>query len=867
MIKRAGRHGGMTGVGMDEWAFTQWEFKAEGWLETEWLDAKVPGCVHTDLYRNGRIPPPFVGANEKELQWIDKSDWEYRCRFEVPAELLRESRLELRFLGLDTYAEVRLNGQPVLAADNMFRTWTAEVRDLVKPGENLLHIRFLSPVKVDLPKLERLGYGLPAVNDQSELGGLGDRRISVFARKAPYHYGWDWGPRFVTCGIWRPVVLAGWSDFRIRDLYIRQDEVNASRARLQAQLEVEAERMGRGRLTIRTGSMEWTRTVEIAAGRQTVAADLVIEEPSLWWCRGLGEPHLYDFEAELHLEGAGAPAQISVRTGLRSLKLVQEKDESGAGFCFELNGVPVFAKGANHIPNDSFLPEVTEERYRHEIATAAACHMNMLRVWGGGVYEEDVFYDLCDEYGILVWQDFMFSCSMYPGDEAFLENVRREAEDNAVRLRNHPCIALWCGNNEMDTAWSHYIEEKGWGWKQRYTAEQRERIWADYEALFHRLLPEVVDACMPGAAYWPSSPMIAWTNDAGQHHYITSTSGDIHYWGVWFHIEPLTNFNRYVGRFMSEYGFQSFPEYKTVRTYAEERDLELESEVMLAHQKHEGGNRKLRQHMELYMKPPKDFSSFLYMSQVLQGEAIQAAIEAHRRRKPYCMGTLYWQMNDCWPAASWSGMDYYGRWKALQYYTKRSFRDILVSVDSSGEGRLGFHIVSDVHRPVTARLRIELLNFDGELLREWTVPVAVPGHAALLAATLDEEAWLVGRDAASVVFHAALVEEGTSAVLDSKAYYPVYAKSMPLQPVQVDVTVSGSSESPVYTLTAGRLAKQVWLSAEADGVFTDNFFDVIPGKPVSVQFLARSSGSGDAFVPSSAGRLEVRSMADFTVLS
>ncbi|UUZ86276.1 hypothetical protein LJK88_24420 [Paenibacillus sp. P26] len=426
--------------------------------------------------------------------------------------------------------------------------------------------------------------------------------------------------------------------------------------------------------------------MRLAQGMNRVELEVRVEQPKLWWCRGLGNPYLYTFQAQ-PLDRDRIVAEKSVRTGLRSMKLVRQQDVEGTSFYIELNGLPVFAKGANHIPNDSFITEVTYERYKHEVGAAVESNMNMLRVWGGGIYEQDAFYELCDEYGSLVWQDFMFACSMYPGDEAFLANVRAEAEENVKRLRNHPCIALWCGNNEIDTAWSHYDEQAGWGWKQQYTADLRERIWADYEAVFHRILPEAVEEYAPGTAYWPSSPMTGLTGDRTQHAHSSTTSGDIHYWGVWHAVEPFEKYNVHIGRFMSEYGFQSFPEYRSVRAYAEEKDLALESEVMLAHQKNGRGNQLIKQYMDMYLPGPKDFPSFLYLSQVLQAEAMKTAIEAHRRRKPFCMGSLYWQMNDCWPVASWAGMDYYGRWKALQYYAKRSFSDILLSIDgTSGAG-------------------------------------------------------------------------------------------------------------------------------------------------------------------------------------
>lgn len=837
-----------------------WSFKASD--ETRWNPAKVPGTVHSDLFRNGMIEDPFYGTHEHDQQWIDKKDWEYQTILTLSDAWRDCPRVELVFDGLDTYADVFVNGEKVLSADNMFVAWSADVKRLLGPGENTVLVRFRSPIREDLPKLENLGYSLPAANDQSELGGLGDRRVSVFARKAPYHYGWDWGPRFVTSGIWREVRLEGWSGPRIRDLHIRQDRVNATAAELVAVVELETDVRWEGLLRVDTGELAWQRSAVLEPGLHVVEVPARIPRPKLWWCRGLGEPAMYDFRAELVADGQGTVAEASVRTGLREIKLVREKDAAGASFRFELNGVPVFAKGANHIPNDSFLTEVTDERYRHEIASAAESGMNMLRVWGGGIYEHDVFYELCDEYGILVWQDFMFACSMYPGDPAFLDNVAREAEYNVKRLRNHPSIALWCGNNEIDSAWAHYEEDGGWGWKKDFTSEQREKLWADYEAIFHRILPEVVERLGGGVAYWPSSPIRERTGDANQHALQVAGDGDVHYWGVWHAVEPFANYNAKIGRFMSEYGFQSFPELKSVLTYAPESELALESAIMLAHQKNGRGNQLIEEYMELYLPTPKDFKSFLYMSQVLQAEAIRTAIEAHRRNKPYCMGTLYWQMNDCWPVASWAGMDYYGRWKALQYTVRRSFRELMLAIYEPEEGPISVYLVSDLRKPAEGRLRLSLYDIRGALLKERVSAVHAAADSVAEAIAFTREEWLEGRDPRQVVLYAVLEMDGN--VVDSKPYYFVSAKELALPPASITLREEDGSGGSRYTLISDVLARQVWISAEEEGIFSDNYFDLIPGVPVTVEFRRRGGAdSGEAFVAGNPGRLIVGSMADF----
>jgi beta-mannosidase len=843
-----------------KWLVSNWKFKASD--DNKWLPAQVPGCVHTDLLRNDVISNPFEGTNEKELQWIDRKDWEYVSEFDSPAELLVHSHLELVFEGLDTYAEVYLNDKHVLSADNMFRTWKADVKPLLRAAGNKLRIVFRSPIHEGLAKLEALGYGYPATNDHSEIGGLGDKKLSIFTRKAPYHFGWDWGPRFVTSGIGKDISVQGWTGFRVTDLFIRQEEVTAASARMTAVVEIQSEIEGAGELKLGTdGGHHWEQQVKLVRGSNRVEWAVEIINPKLWWSRGLGEPQLYTFDVSLSLsEDESANARKSVRIGLRSIKLVRTPDKYGSSFYFELNGIPVFAKGANHIPNDSFFTEVTTERYRHEIASAVESNFNMLRVWGGGIYEQDVFYEFCDEYGIMVWQDFMFACSMYPGDQAFLDNVRGEAEDNIRRLRNHACIVLWCGNNEIDGAWSQYDENAGWGWKKLYSAEIREQLWANYEAVFHQVLPEVVSELAPGIDYWPSSPMQGVTNNAAQHATNKSSHGDIHFWAVWHASEPFENYKLNIGRFMSEYGFQSFPEYKTVKTYASDKEMALESEVMLHHQKNKRGNQLIKEYSDRYCKDPKDFVSFLYMSQVLQAEGMKMAIEAHRRNMDYCMGTLYWQMNDCWPVASWSSMDYYGRWKAIQYFAKKSFRDVMLSFDLN-EDVVEFHVVSDIQKPINGTLVWSLYDFQGNLLEKESHPIEVPANTAVKVLDWALGEWMGNYNPNQTVLVGEVIAAGE--LLDSKEHYFSYSKHLELTlDPSIEVAELEGSAGTEFVLTTRSLAKQVWLQSEEEGIFSDNFFDLVPGIPKTIQFLKRDTG-GAAFAPASPGRLEVKSMVDF----
>lgn len=435
-----------------------WQFKQA--RLSNWYPATVPGVVHTDLINNKIIEDPFFRLNERGMQWIDKEDWIYQTSFQLTPEIMERQNIDLVFKGLDTYADVYLNEKKILETNNMFREWKTDIKAELKPGENILKIYFHSPIKVDIPKWDALPYHYEASNDQSENGGIFDKKVSVFARKAGYHYGWDWGPRLVTSGIWRPVYIEAWNDARLSDVFIRQQEVSKSRASIVGEIEVQSDKeIDEATLTVTdaaSGRVMAGKTVSLHKGNNKISLPFIIRNPRLWWSNGLGEQHLYDFRTALTINNETSDIQ-STKVGIRSLKIINRPDKDGKTFYVELNGVPVFAKGANYIPQDNFLPRVTPELYEKTILDAANVNMNMLRIWGGGIYENDLFYELCDRYGILVWQDFMFACSLYPAEGELLENIRQEAIDNVKRLRNHACIALWCGNNECNDAWFNWV--------------------------------------------------------------------------------------------------------------------------------------------------------------------------------------------------------------------------------------------------------------------------------------------------------------------------------------------------------------------------------------------------------------------------
>jgi beta-mannosidase len=789
-----------------------------------WLPATVPGCVHTDLLDAKRIGDPFHRLNEKDQQWIEHQSWEYGLRIEVDAATVAREHVDLVFAGLDTHAEVFVNGVSVLAANNMFRTWRVDVKPQLRPGFNIVVVRFRSPIAAVQASYDHLGYKLPAANDQ------GQEMVSMWSRKAPYHYGWDWGPRFVTSGIWRPVTLEAWDGARLDDVQVFQDKLDAGAAELTIKVRVVAARAGQAHVAVvADGKIALAAAdLHLEPGTNEVALRGRLEHPDLWWPNGLGAQRRYALATTLTGAGGARLGARTTRIGLRTIEVVHERDKLGKSFTIKVNGAPVFMKGANWIPADSFVTRVTEARYRQLLQSAADTHMNMVRVWGGGIYEDDRFYELCDELGLLVWQDFMFACSMYPGDPAFVENVRHEAIENVRRLRNHPSLALWAGNNENEAAW------KGWGWPQKFglSRSAQDRIWRDYKAMFHELLPSIVAAEDPGRFYTRSSPS---ANEdripAGKMGW-----GDSHYWGVWHAENPYEAYGDNVSRFMSEYGFQSFPELGSVARYTDPKtDWDIGSPVMLSHQRHPRGNALVTKYMERDFRTPKDFASFLYVGQVLQATVITYAAEAHRRAMGKNWGSLYWQLDDCWPVASWSSIDYYGRWKALQYAARRFFAPVLVSpVDD--KGTIEIWGVSDRRADAAARLTIRVLDFGGHELARRDQDFTLAANASRLLVSFHRKELLGATDPRTVVLVAEIGEAGKT--LSRNLFWFEKTKDLALPRAQLTLDAKPNTDgSFAVTVRTNALARAVRLDAGAvDGSFDDNYFDLLPGDAPTVTF-------------------------------
>jgi beta-mannosidase len=786
-----------------------WQFRQPD--SDQWLTATVPGCVHTDLMAHGQIPDPFFGNNEKDVQWVEKINWEYRTAFELHPDIADHDHIELVFEGLDTYAAVFLNDSLLLQTDNMFREWRVDCKSLLKTGENFLVIQFTSPVFMDSLKASALPYRLP------------DNR--AFTRKAPFQYGWDWAPRLVTCGVWKPVYITAHNSFKTRDLFIRQNLLTEKKATFSLLLEYEATDSGTMKIVVtddKSGSILKKSKLSFAKGVHTQETVFEIADPKLWWTNGLGDPHLYQLGIEVST--IKTKEIFREKVGIRTIELVQRPDSSGSSFFFELNGVPVFMKGANYVPMDHFPSRVPTEKYISIIDAAVSANMNMLRVWGGGIYENDIFYDLCDQNGILVWQDFMFACNMYPGDDDFIENIRQEATQQVKRLRKHPSLAVWCGNNEVDEGWHN------WGWQKTlgYSHNDSTELWNNYLKIFEELFPEIVSDLSSHTPYIPTSPKTGWG------HKEAMNAGSMHYWGVWWGDEPFEMYESRIGRFMSEYGFQGFPDIQTINSVLPEGEKHLKSNAFLNHQKHPRGMELIHIYMDREYPVPQNFEHYAYVSQLVQAYGIKKAIDAHRRAMPWCMGTLFWQLNDCWPVISWSAIDYLQNQKALYYFAQEAYSEVIISLEEKNN-LVAVYLVSDNLSPIHASLELEIIDFYGNQKWAETTGVKIKPTSSGIYQSFIPQGFSKNDHLLS-----ARLTSGDS-LLASSVHYFVRAKALTLPSYKIlkEINVTGKGFSVI--LTSDALVKNLFLSATANCSFENNYFDLMPGVAKSIDVVSTAS--------------------------
>ncbi len=637
-------------AGQKQFLHKRWEFQQVG-VEA-WILAEVPGTVHQDLMREGIIEDIYFENNEEKYQWIEKEDWQYRCQF-IPN---KKGSQQIVFEGLDTYTSIYLEDSLIGETNNMFRTWRFDLGELAERQYDL-RVVFHSPYQVLKDQVKAYPHKLPSGSES------GDLKVSPFCRKAAYHFGWDWAPRIVTCGIFRSVYLVS-NEPRIESVSAQLRSTYKNTAAVDFLVQFSGDPAGL-KLRWKNDHPKYSYFYVSEKDKGEKKISNFVNDYKLWWPRGHGIPHLYS-DTLLLLKGDSIIQSFAFRFGLRKVELVNEADSIGTSFYLKVNGLPVFAKGANYVPQDVLLPRVKPKQYKSLLVKAAEANMNMLRVWGGGVYEEDYFYELCDSLGLMIWQDFMFAGTMYPADlEAFRKNVAAEVQDNLIRLRKHPSIVLWCGNNEIEVAW------KNWGWQKQfdYNREDSLKLIKAYKELFEVQLSELVKSFDPDRPYTPTSPLSNWGKAENFNH------SSMHYWGVWHGKEDFADFEKNVGRFMVEYGFQSFPELSTLQMVMADSSLYLESVAMRNRQKSYIGNQEISRQIANYWEAPSSFSDFIVKSQKTQARALEMAISAHRAKQGHCMGSLLWQLNDTWPGPSWSIIDYYGKPKLAYDAVRKSFED------------------------------------------------------------------------------------------------------------------------------------------------------------------------------------------------
>lgn len=777
-----------------------------------WHSAHVPGSVYADLTADGTMPDPFWRENELDAFERMKKDYVYQRAFTVTEAQLAHAHVELVCEGLDTLAHVSLNGREIAFADNMHITWVWDVKEQLHAGENTLEIRFDSPILYCAKKAEE------APGWESSDATPGFRHL----RKAHCMFGWDWGPRLPDAGIWRPIFLRTWDT-----------------ARLENALMLQAHHDGVVDVTIRpeiAGESAWSAEITAPDGEvltlpETMAAEQVIaiQNPQLWWPNGLGKQPLYRVTVRL----ATGDTRMW-RIGLRTMTVSREKDEWGEEFCHVVNGMKVFAMGADYIPEDNILARVTPERTRRLLEDCKAANFNAIRVWGGGYYPDDAFYDICDELGLLVWQDLMYACAFYDLTPDFERSIRVETHQNVARLRHHASLALICGNNEMEMfmagANSALINHRTWEFVPTYPHHI-----TDYVKMFEYILPAIVKETAPQTYWWPASPSSGGNFDAPN----DENRGDNHYWDVWHGEKPFTEYRKFFFRYASEFGFQSFPCLKSVKQFTLPDDRNIFSRVMERHQRNQAANGKILSYLSQTFRYPNSFDDLLYASQLMQAEAIRYGVEHWRRNRGRCMGAIIWQLNDIWPVASWASIDYYGRWKALHYAAKRFFAPVMISAEEEGElsqnpkineyhpapleKSFRLNVCNETLRDVTGEVVWALRTPDGAIVRQNQQTLTIPAMSAKWLDKVDcADASLTGHyiSFAFVVDNVA-VSEGTCIFCAPKHFE------------FVDPRLTVETRGDTLLVTSHAYAKQVWLESEdADLLLDDNAFDMNPGTKV-----------------------------------
>lgn len=808
-------------------------WRMKGLEEKSSYSIDLPASVMNTLLDKGVIDDPFYRDNEEQAIEIAKKDYVFEKDFEIKEDLLNYENISLYFHGIDTVADIFLNGHKLLHTENMHRIYRLEVKHFLKKGRNTIEVMLYSPIHY----IEKKQQEDPLVGVDHALEGY------PHLRKAHSMFGWDWGPKIPDLGIWRDVEMVMWNENRIEDVYIEQEH-HEKYVQVDVVTEIQEKVDPDLSLIAKITSPDGNQSEQVVHNlTRKEKLSFTLENPQLWWPAGYGEQPLYQVEIILKKQSEQLDRR-KYSIGLRTITVRHEEDQWGKSFEFVVNGYPIFMKGANYIPEDNLLPRTSKERTEQLIKDSVAANFNMIRVWGGGHYPEDYFYDLCDKYGLIVWQDFMYACSVYRQTEEFEQNIREEAIDQIKRIRHHASLGIWCGNNEVEEAMEF------WGWPKRSDWRR------DYIKLFEIILPDIVKEHDPQTFYWSSSP----SSGGGFDNPKNPDVGDVHYWEVWHGEKPFTEYRKYHFRFCSEFGFQSFPSIKTVEAFTEAEDRNIFSRVMEKHQKNDAANGKILFYLSENFLYPKDFDALLYTSQLLQAEAIKYGVEHWRRNLGRCMGSLYWQLNDCWPVASWSSMDYYGRWKALHYFAKKFYDPILLSLEEGGED-VKIYVTNDQLQPIHCRISWRLRDHQSQILQEGSVTERIDALTAKSCQSLDFSEILTEERKRDCYLEAILYID--DAYYSDASVIFTKPKHFEFLNPELEVKVSENEEQFVMEVNASAYTKYVELLLEQDGPLSDNYFDLSANEPKTVT-IDKHSMSAPATVEQITKGLKVRSIYHIT---
>ena len=781
------------------------------------MQVDVPSVIIADMYEEGLIPHPYYSDVEPSLLWIPQREWVYTLNFDADDNVIKEDVIELVFEGLDTYADVWLNGKHLFYADNMFRTWTCDVEDILKEKDNNIKIKFYPFDKVRDSLIETYPLRFP-------------EKYAVM-RKAAYQNGWDWAPRYMNMGIWQPVYLKAWTRSTMNSASIITTAIQDDKADLCFETHIKADKEHNVTLQVLHNDVKILENdVQLKKGDNNFSFPFEIANPNLWNPNELGEQNMYTFNVKM-LDDENIIEEKDIKMGIRTIEMVEEPDSIGTAFYFKVNGTPLYMKGANYIPEDMITSWMSREKTKKLLEQCVGdAHMNMLRVWGGGIYPPDYFYEICDSLGILVWQDFMFAGSTYPYSDEYINNVRKEAEKQVIRYKNHPSLALWCGNNEISEGYYNWGWQNSMGWSDEEYKEMKD----GYDRLFEEMLDEVVKTNDKSRPYWPSSPKNGWGRAA------SLTEGDVHYWGVWWGELPYEIYREKVGRFNSEFGYQSYPSMTTLKMIDE--NLDFDNPVIQAHQKHARGEKLIMDHVVRYFGEPTDFEDYVYLSQLSQAYGMDIAISAQRGSRPRSMGSLYWQLNDAWTSISWSSIDYYGNKKALHYKLSEIYAPILLGMDETENGLYNLWISNDLQRDINGRVRILVEDMKGNQMFAFSEVVDIKANSCY---RLPESIKInVSKKRKSECFaRIILMEEDT--VLSERLHFFVYPKDLKLVETELEPKVTFADGKYTLEFNSKVFVKDVFVSTTEAGEFSANYFDVLPNTTKTITFVPEDKEKND----------------------